>query len=183
MSLLGTMEMNFGDALTHWSVRLAIGCYLARAFLDLRSGRPFGFGGYRTKARWFWTCGCALYVVHVVSAFGFFHDWSHALAYRHTAEQTAAVTGIRWGGGLYVNYLFTAYWLLDVAAWWCRGVHGPYRSPVYFCTLHAVFAFMVINSTVVFGPPVWTWIALAVLVLGVLVRSQPANVGRNRTRS
>ena len=174
--------MDLGDVLIRWSIGLAIGCYLARVFLDLRSERRCGFGGYRTKARWFWTCGCALYVVHVLVAFGFFHDWSHVSAYRHTAAQTAAVTGIRWGGGLYVNYVFTAYWLLDVAAWWRRGVHAPYRSPVYFWTLHVVFAFMVINSTVVFGPPVWRWIALAVVVLGVLVRFQPANVERNRTR-
>ena len=32
------------------------------------------------------------------------HDWSHAAALEHTANQTQDVVGVHWGGGLYFNY-------------------------------------------------------------------------------
>ena len=167
------MDLYLGETLTRWTVRLAIACYLARVFVDLRSARSRRVAGLARKARWFWTAGCALYVLHVVCAFGFYHEWSHLSAYRHTAEQTATVIGIHWGGGLYLNYAFTVFWLADVAAWWCRDVELPYRSPGYFWTLHGVFAFMMINATVVFGPPLWKWTAPVIglaLLIAFLVR-------------
>jgi hypothetical protein len=110
-------------------------------------------------ARWLWTIGCLLFLVHVACAFEFFHDWSHEHALAHTAAQTEALTGIGWGGGLFFNYAFTLLWVIDTAAWWVGdvGTHG--RGRVYFWTLHGVFAFMVFNATVVFGPPAWRWIA------------------------
>lgn len=145
--------------LTRWTIRLAVACYLARALLDLSSARDGGRAGSARNARRLWTAGCVLYLLHVLCAFGFYHEWSHDLAYQHTAQQTAALTGLHWGGGLYFNYAFTAIWLADLAAWWSRGVRFPYRSAVYFWTLHCVFAFMVFNATVIFGPPLWRWIA------------------------
>lgn len=159
------MELHLGETLIRWSIRLAVACYLARVFMDLRFWRRCGWGDHGRKTRWFWTLGCALYVIHVACAFGFRHHWSHASAYNHTAEQTAAVTGIHWGGGLYFNYAFTAFWLADTIAWWKRGIDFPYRSSRYFWTLHGVFAFMVLNATVVFGPPFWKWAGILVAFL------------------
>lgn len=165
------MDSPWGDDLTRWSIRLAVACYLGRVFVDLRPGTRCTKRGAKRKARWLWTCGCMLYIVHVACAFGFYHQWSHAVAYRHTAEQTAAATGIRWGGGLYLNYAFTALWLADLALWWRHGIDSPYRSRVYFWMLHSLFAFMMINATVVFGPPVWKPIAvIAAVCMAVLVR-------------
>lgn len=156
------MDSYLTEALTRWSVRVAIGFYLARVFFDLRSVGSRRVASLARKARWAWTAGVSFYILHVFCAFGFYHEWSHLLAYRHTAEQTAAVIGIHWGGGLYFNYAFTVFWLADVVAWWCRDVESPYRSPTYFWTLHIVFAFMVINATVVFGPPLWKWAGLVI---------------------
>ena len=34
---------------------------------------------------------------------------------KNSARQTAEVFGLDWGGGLYVNYAFTAAWVADVA--------------------------------------------------------------------
>ena len=34
-----------------------------------------------------------------------------------TARQTAAVYGVAWGGGVYVNYLFVGVWLAELL-WW-----------------------------------------------------------------
>lgn len=56
-----------------------------------------------------------------------------------------------------------------MAAWWRNGVNFPYRSSIYFWTLQGVFAFMMINATVVFGPPVWKWVAVIVAILLVIV--------------
>jgi hypothetical protein len=100
--------------------------------------------------------------LHVLAAFAYFHAWSHDAAYRHTADATEAVVGFQWGGGLYVNYAFTIFWAADTILWWLGGTSFPYRSRTYFWTVHGVFAFMVVNATVVFGPPYWKWAAVAV---------------------
>ena len=62
-------------------------------------------------ARAFWTLGAALTVVHTIAVFHYIHDWSQDAALAHTAQQTAVLTGLRWGGGLYVNYAFIALWV------------------------------------------------------------------------
>ena len=154
-----------GEFLTQWSVRLAIMCYLARVVLDLRYRRDRRRAFVAETARWVWTIGCALEIVHVVAAFAVYHDWSHRAAYQHTAEVTATVLGTRWGGGLYFNYAFTLIWVADVAIWWRRGTEFPYRHPAYFWTIHALFAFIVFNATVVFGPPLWKWVAVVVTLI------------------
>jgi hypothetical protein len=90
--------MTAGEILTHWTVRIAIALYVAG--LALR--------GYSPKwSRLAWTGGCGFYLLHVACAFEYYHHWSHANAYAATARQTAAVVGLDWGGGLYVNYAFT----------------------------------------------------------------------------
>ena len=167
----GNLNPYLGEALTRWTVRLAVACYLIRVVLDVVHARRTGGVGIARQARWSWTVGCALYLLHVVCAFGFYHQWSHEAAYRHTARQTAEVIGIAWGGGLYFNYAFTLLWILDLAAWWLRDLDSPYRSSPYFWTLHGVFAFMMFNATVVFGPPFWRWLAgiIALLLMVIAV--------------
>ena len=159
------MDLDTGELLTRWSVRLAVGCYVGRVLVDVRCGRA---NRCAATARWIWTVGCALYLVHVASAFAFFHDWSHSAALRHTAEQTAAVTGLDWGGGLYVNYAFTLFWMFDTLRWWCGGLDAPRRSAISFWVMHTVFAFMMINATVVFGPSYWRWLAPIVFLLFIV---------------
>ncbi|MGI9471428.1 MAG: hypothetical protein ACR2NZ_07855, partial [Rubripirellula sp.] len=51
-----------------------------------------------------WTIGFAAYVVHVLLAFEFVHQWSHNRAWQQTAEETAQVTGLTRGDGIWVNY-------------------------------------------------------------------------------
>jgi len=70
---------------------------------------------------------------------------------------------------LYFNYVFTVLWLADTVAWWVGDVDMHYRRRGYFWTLHVVFAFMVFNATVVFGPSVWRWVAPVVRVAIVIV--------------
>lgn len=151
-------------------------CYLARVLLDWRTAgldQPDRSAlAHSRTARLAWTAGCGLYLLHVLSAFALVHHWSHVAAYEHTADRTAAVVGWRWGGGLYINYAFTLLWLADTTAWWVRGRRWP-PTRSYFWMLQAVFALMMFNATVVFGPALWRRAALigaAAAAIGWAVR-------------
>ncbi len=158
------MDPELGEHLTRWTVRAAVACYVGwLGFALCRSERYGQPDGTDAVPRWLWTIGCGLFVLHVICAFHFHHHWSHAHAYAHTAEQTAALTGIHWGGGLWFNYLFAVAWLGDVARWWLRGVPLLRLDTTPGRFGHAFFAFMMFNATVVFGPPGWRVVALVLL--------------------
>src|SRR5882762_2048787 len=112
-----------GDWLTRWTVRGALALYALA--ITVRLAAP----ARRAEARFLWTAGCLLFLAHVAAAFHFFHGWSHAHAYRETARQTRELFGIDWGGGLYLNYLFTLAWAADAAYWWWGGLDGYDRRP------------------------------------------------------
>jgi hypothetical protein len=106
----------------------------------------------RTKeARALWTAGAALLVVHAVAVFHYVHQWSQDAALDHTARQTAALTGLPWGGGLYVNYAFTGLWLWDAAAWWANPDRYARRSDRSRALLLAIFLVMFVNGGIVFA--------------------------------
>ena len=95
------------------------------------------------------------HVAHSAAAFHVYHGWSQAAAYRDTARQTLEVIGVDWGGGLYFNYAFTAAWAADVLSK-RRLTTSRWRIP-----LHAFFAFMWFNATVVFGRGAIRWAGVA----------------------
>ena len=103
---------------------------------------------------WAWLAslsGASLCALHIVLAFASRHGWSHEVAVRETARQTAAVYGINWGGGVYVNYLFVAAWLTE--AWWWRAYPAHYfnrRRPITWA-LRAFYLLIVVNAAVVFA--------------------------------
>src|SRR5262249_20308340 len=135
-----------GEALTRWSVRVALALYAAGLVgLLLGKGRA---------ARWAWTAGCLAFLAHVACAFHYFHGWSQPSAFVETARRTAELFGLRWGGGLYLNYLFTLLWPADVAWWWLDPAGHARRPRWLSVALHAFFAFLAFNATVVFetGP-------------------------------
>ena len=161
------MEYDFGEILTRWTIRVAVAFYLVRVAADV-AGRDTA--GNERIARLSWTVALAFYLVHVVCAFHFYHDWSHTAAYIHTAKATAKVVSIDWGGGLYVNYTFTLIWIADVIVWW-HSAHARVRvSRRLFWATHILFAFMMLNATVVFGPAFWKWVAMGVTLalIGIL---------------
>src|SRR5262245_22322917 len=104
------------ELLTRWTVRVALALYVLGLALRIgaRGSRP-----RLTGARFAWTAGWLLFLLHVACAFHYYHDWKHAVAYQATARQTAEVVGLDWGGGLYANYAFTLLWAADVCWWWC----------------------------------------------------------------
>lgn len=112
-------------------------------------------------------------LAHVSAAFHYVHHWSHTTASLATARDTAAVTGLDWGGGLYLNYLFVLIWLADTG-WWCRDPVLYQRRPAAIeWGVQGFLGFIVFNATVVFkaGPVRWAGIAASLLVLGLLVRN------------
>ena len=104
-----------------------------------------------TMARTFWTAGAVLLLVHAIAVFHYVHHWSQDAALDHTARQTAALTGLHWGGGLYVNYAFIALWLSDAAAWWASPDRYARRSDRSRALLLAIFLFMFVNAGIVFA--------------------------------
>jgi hypothetical protein len=138
-----------------WTARLAIACYLMRLWMSAaRSGdRP------RRVECIFWTAGCALAWAHILFALSIAHEWNLAAAYRHTAQRTAEVTGLNWGGGLYVNFAVAGLWLIDVAVMWRIQGRDAAPSRMWSWGVHAVLAFVILNATLVFGPRGWWWVA------------------------
>ncbi|MFG0335706.1 MAG: hypothetical protein ACF8TS_20290 [Maioricimonas sp. JB049] len=145
------MPGSAGNLLVAWTARLAIAAWGLRLLHDVaRPRRPVP-----RAICLIWTTGSLLNLLHVLVAFHHVHAWDARAAWDHVARQTAEVTGWHWGGGLYINYAFTLLWLADVAGTWLAYRRQRVLPAWYVGSLHAVFAFMVLNATVVFGPSVW----------------------------
>ena len=130
--------------------------------------------GRATVARALWTTGAILLVVHAVAVSHYIHHWSQDAALEHTARQTAALTGLHWGGGLYVNYAFTSLWLWDAAVWWVNPVRYARRSKRSRALLLAIFLFMFVNGGIVFaqGPARILGLTAVGVVLWARLRSE-----------
>lgn len=103
------------------------------------------------RSRAWWTAGAILAGIHSLAAFGMLLGWSHERARVSTAEQTAAVTGIDFSGGIYVNYLFLAVWLGDAAWWWVSPVSYARRAPVLDLAIRGFIFFIIVNGAVIFA--------------------------------
>jgi hypothetical protein len=102
-------------------------------------------------ARVAWTCGAAALLAHVLLAFHIVHHWDHGAAYRDVALQTYERTGLAWGGGIYINYAFTAFWLADAALWWLAPRRYEGRPRWLSGLVQFLFLLMFVNATMVFG--------------------------------
>ena len=148
--------MDLGEFLTRWTARGAMLFYIA----------GLASTGWRRLA---WTIGCSLYLLHVAAAFAYFHHWSHDEAYAFTAEQTAAMVGWRWGGGLFVNYAFTGVWIGDVGWRWVSPQSHRARCTWVVWCVHGFLGFIAFNATVGFASGFSRWLGIAgILLLGVI---------------
>lgn len=175
-----------GETLTHWTIRVALIC------LALRLAGQFRFG---PSLQWFawmrsiWTIGCVFFVLHVVCAFHFYHDWSHTRAVESTAQQTHAMLGVRFGEGIYFSYLFALLWASDVLWQWLSPESYRRRSVAITAALLGYMAFIAFNGAVVFEGGVTRWvgipvaIALAIAWLVVLVTSRRRGVKESHSGS
>jgi hypothetical protein len=146
-----------GDELTRYTVRLALLYYaLAVALMLVRAADRL--------ARWCWTLGWAVYVVHVALAFHCYHGWSHAEAVAHVERRSG------FGPGLFFSYLFTLLWTADVAWWWLRPTGHARRPSWVGGALHGYMGFIIFNATVVYEQGFVRWAGVGMFaVLGVLL--------------
>jgi hypothetical protein len=172
-----------GQLLTKWTIRLALGFYVAflAGWLVVRSPRwPY-------VARWLWTAGCACFVLHVMAAFQFHHHWSHASAVAQTAKETKELMGVAFGEGLYFSYLFLAVWVLDVAAWWLLGDAYLHRPRWLAGLVHGYLGFIALNGAIVFEAGVTRWVGLvacaALVALLVTRRGTSSNPDRHQLQN
>lgn len=148
--------MDTGELLTRATIWAALGC----CTLSAASGWvALELPPWQSVARCAWTAGCVAYLAHVISAFNYYHDWSHPAAYRETARRTAEIFGWNWGGGLFVNYAFTIAWITDVI-WWWKPESYQRRPRFLVTTWHAFFLLMVFSATVVFERGLVRWFGL-----------------------
>ena len=156
------------DALVLWTARLAVGCWLARWVLHW--GRGTALLQSRVAAI-VWTCGCALFLVHVWSVFECIHNWSHTAAVDRTARETGRIVGVETGVGIWFNYLLLLLWPLHTTAVWrCRFRPATTQVSYAISLIDLYLAFIVVNSTVVFGPRWWWAVYAAGVIAGLLLR-------------
>lgn len=146
----------YQEQVVRWTVRVSVTFYLV--FLVVAFASPDDRRA--SLLRLIWSLGLSFFLLHLLAAFQFVHNWSHQNAWDHTAEQTFEMTGLRWGGGVYFNYLFTVIWFFDVLLWWLKGSQWRTSHVSYRYFVHCYFAFIVFNATVVFGPLFWRYIAV-----------------------
>jgi hypothetical protein len=110
--------------------------------------------------------GLALCVAHITFAMGSVHGWSHEAAAHATAAQTESVYGWRWGGGLFVNYLFVIVWAVE--AFFRRRPNGSFVDGAGVTWALRIFYGMVIfNAAIVFARG--SMRALGVLIVTALL--------------
>jgi hypothetical protein len=154
--------MNPEELLTRWSAVLALSLYVLSLAVraNANGSRPT-----LVWARVAWTAGCVLFLVHVASAFHFYHHWSHAAAYAATAQRTGELVGFEWGGGLYANYAFTLLWVADACYWWGGLDRYEARPRPIEWAVQSFLGFMAINGAVVFGTWPVRWLGLGACLL------------------
>jgi len=164
-----------GESIVRASVWTALLCYSAG---PLGAAVPSDRG--QRVLRVVWTLGAAAFLVHVVSSFHVFYDWSHTVAVAETARQVYELTGFEFGTGLYLNYVFTLIWVVD-SAWWWRNATG-YRRRSWRGVLftHGFFLFMIFNATVIFEDGFVRILGLLVTLVGTLALVQASRQRRAR---
>jgi hypothetical protein len=154
--------MSAGEILTIGTIWITIVGYAVgtAVFAQSRNRRSWD-----VAARWAWTSAGLALVAHIAFAFHFYHGWSHTAAYNDTARQTFEVTGLNWGGGVYVNYALLICWLVDVSWWWLGGLDAyRRRSWSLLVAWHGFLIFIIFNATFIFGSGVVRWAGLIVCV-------------------
>lgn len=143
------------------TIRLSLITYTWSEWLRFR--RPHAWRAVRSL----WTSAAALCVIHSAIAFAVHHGFSQRAAYEHTAAQTARVTGLAWGGGLYVNYVFLVWWVADAVWWWAAPASYTARPRAITAVISGLALFMFFNATVVFGDGVDRVLGAAAAVLTI----------------
>ena len=156
--------MELAEWLTRGTVWLALSLYVAAEMVAaFRTGASTS-----AIARWLSGLGAAIFLLHVVCAFHFYHQWSQAVAYADTARQTAEFSGWNWGGGLYLNYLFAFVWLIELTWSGASPTTFAHRPRWIGRAVRVFFMSMIFNGAVVFARSPMRWYGLVLCVLLVV---------------
>ena len=153
-----------GELLIRWTIWLSMLAY-ALYLLCLCQPRRFDW----SFRRGIWTFSMVTFVGHFLSAYHFYHHWSHAHVVADTATKTENVIGWSFGQGIYFSYLFLGVWLLDVLWMWGSPSSYQSRSRGIGWMIHIYLFFIAINGTAVFESGVTRWATIVCCVVLVLV--------------
>ena len=103
------------------------------------------------RARLLFAAGALALLLQSALAFALRYGWSHAAAAGETARQTEAVTGLAFRGGLFVNELFLALWLVEALWWWRSPTGYRARGRAFEWAVRAFFFLMFLSGAVVFA--------------------------------
>jgi hypothetical protein len=150
-----------GAVLTRTTIWLALMFYVASEWTSIRGCQR----RHPSVARALNATGFLLFLMHVGLAFHSTYHWSHATAYSETARQTNEMTGVDFGGGLYVNYVFGLIWFAEVV--WQNLWPDRYsnRPKAITWSVRIFFLFMMINGTFVFVHNHFRWLGLTLCLL------------------
>ena len=159
-------DEQLGQQLARWAIRIAVALYVWRVASELRQRRSVIDSWIPSRGIVIiWSAGCVMYLIHVALAFDAFHDWSHDAAVEFTAVETERMVGIRRGEGVWVNYVFSLIWIIDCARLTRAWHRGEPTVGWQDWLVHTFFAGIVFSATVVFGPPVYRWLAILVAIV------------------
>lgn len=155
--------MDAGELLTRATIWITIVLYVAGVLmLALNKHRATA----DATVRLVWTVACISLIVHFLSAFQFYHDWSHAAAYRETSRKTYEVVGFASGVGVFINYGLLGIWVLDLGWWWLRGRDSYFKRPrLAVLAWHWFLIFVIFNATVVFGKGLARGVGLIIILV------------------
>jgi hypothetical protein len=158
--------MSLGELLTRSTIWITIVLYMFGLVIIAISSSSGRRAQRDSVARIIWTMAVFSLIAHVACAFQFYHGWSHESAYSETARQTKDVVGLNWGGGLFINYLFTIGWIIDLAWWWRCGLDSYRQRPWQLVAAwHGFLIFIIFNSTVVFKESTVRWVGLSICLI------------------
>ncbi len=159
--------MNLGEFLTRGTIWVSIMGYVIGSVIFAYPSRRSERLDSATRA--IWTIACASLIAHFVSAFQFYHGWSHAAAYEDTARQTRELFGLNWGGGVFINYALLIVWMIDIAWWWRSGLDSYRKRPLpLLVAWHGFLIFIIFNATLVFGDGMVRWMGLVICLMLML---------------
>lgn len=121
-----------------------------------------------------WFAGALLSFGHSIGAIATFHQGSQANALESTAQQTEALLGIRFGAGLFANYLFVLVWLVDAAACLLAPTRYAQMPNGIRLAINAFLIFIAINGAIVFASGWTRWIGILCVVIALLAIAKHA---------
>ena len=171
------MSIELGQQISLWAVRLALLFWFLFAFSRIVDRSRL----QDVKLRGLWTMATVLYAIHVLTAFAYFHEWSHEAAVQHTADRTHEFIGIHWGGGIWFNHFFTVLCTIEMVTWWVRPQAINGRAIRMSWMVYGYCLFIIFNAAIVFvaGPTRWINTVALLMLVALYFRNHPRNEPRN----